>query len=494
MKQADIDTWRATRIVAQRHFIDGRAMPSCDCATLPTVSPIDGSTLTQLADGGSAEIDLAVAVARRTYDKGAWSRLAPAARKKMLLALADLVDKHAVELAVLGVRDNGTEIGMALKAEPMSAAATLRWYAEAIDKVYGEIAPTGPDTLALICRESLGVVGAIVPWNFPLMIGAWKIAPALAAGNSVVVKPSEIASLTLLRLAELAAEAGVPEGVFNVVTGRGAAAGSALASHMDVDSLVFTGSAPTGRRLLEASAKSNLKRVHLELGGKSANVVFADAPDLKAAAKVSAQGIFRNAGQVCVAGSRLLVQRAIYEDFVAEVAKVATTMRVGDPLNVETEIGAVASEAQLRRNLDFVAAAEREGARRICGGDRILAETGGSYMAPTIFADVAPTARLFQEEVFGPVLAATPFDDEGEAIRLANGTPYGLAGAVWTSNLSRAHRMVRAIRAGVVHVNAYGGTDVTVPLGGFGQSGFGRDKSLHAFDAYTDLKTAWIAT
>jgi gamma-glutamyl-gamma-aminobutyraldehyde dehydrogenase len=493
MKQADIEFRRAAPIAAQAHFIGGRAVPSRDGATLPTISPIDGRTLTELADGGAAEIDLAVAAARQVYEKGTWSRLSPAARKKTLLAFADLIDKHALELAVLGVRDNGTEIGMALRAEPMSAAATMRWYAEAIDKIYGEIAPTGPDTLALIYREPLGVIGAIVPWNFPLMIGAWKIAPALAAGNSVVVKPSEIASLTLLRLAELAAEAGLPEGVLNVVTGRGPAAGATLASHMDVDALVFTGSGSTGRRLLEASAQSNLKRVHLELGGKSANVVFADAPNLAAAAKVSAHGIFRNAGQVCVAGSRLLVQRSIYENFIAEVAKVASAMRVGDPLKIETEIGAVASEAQLRRNLDFVAGAEREGARRVCGGERILEETGGSYMAPAIFADVAPTARLFQEEVFGPVLAATPFDDDADAIRLANATPYGLAAAVWTGNLSRAHRMVRAIRAGVVHVNTYGGTDVTVPLGGFGQSGFGRDKSLHAFDAYTDLKTAWIA-
>ena len=493
MKQADIESWRAAPIPAQRHFIGGRAVASRDGATLPTISPIDGRTLTELADGGAAEIDLAVAAARQAYEKGAWSRRAPAARKKTLLAFADLIDKHALELAVLGVRDNGTEIGMAFKAEPTSAAATVRWYAEATDKIYGEIAPTGPDTLALVHREPLGVIGAIVPWNFPLMIGAWKIAPALAAGNSVVVKPSEIASLTLLRLAELAAEAGLPEGALNVVTGRGPAAGATLASHMDVDALVFTGSGATGRRLLEASARSNLKRVHLELGGKSANIVFADAPDLAAAAKVSAHGIFRNAGQVCVAGSRLLVQRSIYDNFVTQVAKIAAAMRVGDPLKIETEIGAVVSETQLRRNLDFVAGAEREGARRVCGGERVLEETGGSYMAPAIFADVAPTTRLFQEEVFGPVLAATPFDDEADAIRLANATPYGLASAVWTGSLSRAHRMVRAIRAGVVHVNTYGGTDVTVPLGGFGQSGFGRDKSLHAFDAYTDLKTAWIA-
>lgn len=493
MKQAEIDSLRAVAVPVQAHFIGGFVVASRDGATLPAISPIDGRKLTDVADGGPAEIDLAVAAARRAYESGAWSRRPPAQRKRTLLAFADLVEKHALELAVLGSRDNGVEIGMALKAEPLSAATTLRWYAEAIDKIYDEIAPTGAETLALIHREPLGVIGAIAPWNFPLMIGAWKIAPALAAGNSVVVKPSEVASLTLLRLAQLAAEAGLPEGVINVVTGRGPAAGSALAEHMDVDALVFTGSGSTGRRLMEASARSNLKRVHLELGGKSANVVFADTPDLQLAAKVSAQGIFRNSGQVCLAGSRLLVQRTIYEDFVAEVARMAAVMKVGDPLRLDSDIGAVASEDQLRRNLSFVDVAQAEGARRLCGGERILTETGGTYMAPAVFADVAPTSRLFREEVFGPVLAATPFDDEADAIHLANATPYGLAAAVWTRNLSRAHRMVRAIRAGVVHVNTYGGADVTVPLGGFGQSGFGRDKSLHAFDAYTDLKTAWIA-
>ena len=493
MQQGEIDRLRGLVVPPQRHWINSRPTEGREGRVLDVVSPIDGRVLTTLEDGGPAEIDQAVAAARAAYNKGSWSRSAPATRKKVLLRLAELIEKHALELAVLGVRDNGTENGMAYKAEPLSAATTFRWYAEAIDKVYGEIAPTGPDTLALIHREPLGVIGIIVPWNFPLMIGAWKIAPALAAGNCVVVKPSEIASLSLLRLAELVAEAGLPEGVLNLVTGAGAGAGAALAEHMDVDVLAFTGSGPTGRRLMEASARSNLKRVHLELGGKSANIVFADAPDLKAAAKVSASGIFRNSGQVCVAASRLLVQRSVYEDFVAEVARFASLMKVGDPLKLDTEIGAVASEAQLRRNLDFVAGASGDGSRLVGGGKRILEESGGTYMAPTLFADVAPTSRLFQEEVFGPVLAITPFDDEAEAIRLANATPFGLAGGVWTSNLSRAHRMVRAVRAGVVHVNIYGGPDVTVPLGGFGQSGFGRDKSLHALDGYTDLKTAWIA-
>lgn len=493
MKQSDIDQLRRVSVPPRRHLIAGRAVGSRDDASMDVVSPIDGRSFTTLADGGAHEINLAVAAARAAYDKGVWSRSSPAARKKRLVAFADLIEAQALELAVLGVRDNGTEIGLAYKAEPLGAAATVRWYAEAIDKVYGEIAPVAQETLALVHREPLGVVGVMLPWNFPLMIGAWKIAPALAAGNSVVVKPSETASLTMLRLAELALEAGIPESVFNVVTGRGPNAGAALASHMDVDALAFTGSGPTGRHLLEASARSNLKRVHLELGGKSANIVFADAPDLKVAAKMSAQGIFRNAGQVCVAGSRLLVERSIHDDFVAEVARIAAAMKVGDPLRVETQVGAIANEAQMRRSLEFIAAAKEGGARLLCGGERILTETGGTYLAPTIFADVAPTARLFQEEVFGPVLAVTPFDDESEAIRLANATAYGLAGAVWTSSLSRAHRMVRAVRAGVVHVNTYGGADITVPLGGFGQSGFGRDKSLHAFDGYTDLKTAWIA-
>jgi len=492
MRQQDIDILGSQVLPPQGLWIGGRSVDSLAGATVDVFSPIDGSKLTTLADGGPRDVDRAVAAARETYENGVWRNRPPAERKKILLAFAARIEAHALELAVLGVRDNGTEIGMAYKAEPLSAAGTMRWYAEAIDKLYGEIAPTGPGNLALVHREPLGVIGIIVPWNFPLMIGAWKIAPALAAGNSVVVKPSEVASLTLLRLAELGLEAGLPPGVLNVVTGVGSGAGAALAAHMDIDVLAFTGSGPTGRRLLEASARSNLKRVHLELGGKSANVVFADAPDLKTAAKVSAQGIFRNSGQVCVAGSRLLVQRSIYEEFVAEVARFAGAMKVGDPLRLETEIGAVSSEAQLRRNLDFAGGASAEGARLVCGGGRILEATGGSYMAPTIFADVAPNSRLFQEEVFGPVLAATPFDDEADAVRLANATPFGLAAAVWSQNLSRAHRLSRAIRAGVVHVNTYGGADVTVPLGGFGQSGFGRDKSLHAIDGYTDLKTVWI--
>ncbi len=418
--------------------------------------------------------------------------MAPGARKAVMHDIAARIEAEALDLAVLGVRDNGTELAMAQKAEPGSAAGTFRYYAEALDKVAGEVAPTAPDILGLVHRVPVGVVGAIVPWNFPLMIGAWKIAPALAMGNSVVLKPAETASLTLLRLAEICATCGLPPGVLNVVTGPGAETGAALARSMGVDVLAFTGSGLTGRRLLEASAASNLKRVWLELGGKSPNIVFADAPDLEHAARVSAQGIFRNSGQVCVAGSRLLVEASVHDRFVEMLRDQAEALIVGDPLDLNSQIGAVHSEDQMARNLSAIDMARAEHGRVITGGARILADTGGTYMAPTIVTHVTPDATLFRREVFGPVLAVTPFETEAEALALANATEYGLAAAVWTSDLSRAHRMVAGIRAGVVHVNTYGGADMTVPLGGVGQSGNGQDKSLHALDKYVDLKTAWI--
>ena len=461
-------------------------------ATLEIVSPLNGEILTTIADASRADAEAAAAAARAAFEDGRWSALPPAARKAVLHRWADLIEAEALELAVLGVRDNGTEIAMALKAEPLSAAATIRYYAEAIDKLYGEIAPTDPGILGLIHREPAGVVAAIVPWNFPLMIGAWKLGPALAAGCSVVLKPAETASLTLLRIAELARQAGLPDGVLNVVTGRGAECGDALARSMAVDVIVFTGSGPTGRRLLEASAQSNLKRVYLELGGKSPNIVFADAPDLQEAAKTCAAGIFRNSGQVCVAGSRLLVEAPIAEEFTAMVAAAAEKMTLGDPLDPATQAGAVNSEAQLARNLRFVDEARAMGRTILTGGARTRQETGGFFMAPTIIAGVDPADPLAQQEVFGPILAVTPFAEEAEAVALANGTEFGLAAGVWTADLSRAHRMVRKVRAGVVHVNTYGGPDVTVPLGGVKQSGNGHDKSLHAFDKYLDLKTAWI--
>jgi gamma-glutamyl-gamma-aminobutyraldehyde dehydrogenase len=492
MTQTEIDRLRLLPVPPRDLFIGGRFVAPASGEAIDVVSPIDGKVFTRIAAGSARDVDAAVAAARASFDSGRWSRAAPADRKKVLFRIADLIEKHALELAVLGVRDNGTEISMAIKAEPGSAAATFRYYAEAIDKVYGEIAPTAPNVLGLISREPVGVVAAIVPWNFPMMIAAWKIAPALAAGNSVVLKPAEVASLSLLRLAELCAEAGLPEGVLNVVTGYGATVGEALGLHMDVDVLVFTGSGGVGRRLLEYSARSNLKRCYLELGGKSPNVVFADAPDLDVAARVSAYGIFRNSGQVCVAGSRLIVEDSIHDEFVEKVARIAARLKVGDPLDLATEAGAITSQVQMEKDLGFMREAAEAGGRLETGGTRILQETGGYYLAPTVFSGITSDMRLAQEEVFGPVLGIMRFSGEEEAVRLANSTVYGLASAVWTGSLSRAHRMVRSIKAGVVHVNTYGGADGTVPLGGVRQSGNGHDKSLHALEKYTDLKTAWI--
>jgi gamma-glutamyl-gamma-aminobutyraldehyde dehydrogenase len=492
MDQSKINALRAQTVPARGHVIGGQQIFASDGATMDILSPIDGQVLTTTAKGTAADMHAAIASARAAFEDKRWAGQPPAARKKVLHKWADLIEANALELAVLGVRDNGTEINMAIKAEPGSAAGTIRYYAEALDKIYGEIAPTSSDILGMIHKEPVGVVGAIIPWNFPMMIGAWKLGPALAMGNSVVLKPSETASLSLMRMVDLAHEAGLPPGVLNAVTGEGAVVGEVLGLSMDVDVLVFTGSGGTGRRLMEYAARSNMKRVYLELGGKSPNVIFADAPNLDEAAKVAAGGIFRNSGQVCVAGSRLLVEASIHDDFVAAVSKAAQAMRVGDPLKLETDIGAVNSEIQLQQNLGFVETARAEGGDIVLGGARILQETGGYFMEPTIVTGVTPEATLTQKEVFGPVLGVTAFETDEEAVRIANATVYGLAGAVWTSNLSRAHRMVRDIRTGVMHVNTYGGADGTVPLGGHGQSGNGSDKSLHALEKYTNLKTAWI--
>lgn len=489
--QAAIDALRDQPIAIQGHVIDGARSAASDGGVMDVISPLDGSVLTTMAAGTTDDAKRAISSARTAFDDGRWSDLAPAMRKKIMHRWADLVEQHALELAVLGVRDNGTEIAMALKAEPGSAAGTIRYYAEALDKVFGEIAPTAPDVLALVHKEPVGVVGAIVPWNFPLMIGAWKAAPALAAGCSVVMKPAETASLSLLRLAELALDAGVPRSVFNVVTGAGPVVGEAIAVSHEVDVLVFTGSGRTGRHLLECSARSNLKKTYLELGGKSPNIIFADAPDLEEAIKVSAMGIFRNSGQVCVAGSRLLVERSVLTPVIEGMTRMAQSLVVGDPLDLRSAAGAINSEAQLMQNLRFVEEA-RDAGREVIGGRRILEETGGFFMEPSIITGVEPGDLLAQEEVFGPVLAVIPFDSEDEAVAIANGTDLGLAAGVWTGNLSRAHRMVRRIKAGVVHVNTYGGADGTVPLGGTKQSGNGSDKSLHALEKFFDLKTAWI--
>ena len=491
LNQKQIDSYRDKKISPQKLFIDGAWIDGSG-DDFEIVSPINGKKFTSIKRATVSDMEMAIKAARMSFDNGSWSNMAPTQRKKVLHKLADLIERDALELTVLGVRDNGTEINMAINAEAGSAAGTFRYYAESIDKVYGEIAPTANNVLGLIHKEPVGVVGAIVPWNFPLMIGAWKVAPALAAGNSIVLKPAETASLSLLKLAELAAEAGVPDGVLNVVTGQGSVVGKAMGLSMEVDVLAFTGSGPTGRRLLEYSSQSNMKRCYLELGGKSPNIIFSDAPSLEQAAKVSAMAIFRNSGQVCVAASRLIIEDSIHDDFIKSVIENAEELQVGNPLDLTSDIGAINSETQLSSNLQFVDIAKTEGSQIAIGGNQILKNTGGYYMEPTVITNVKPNSTLFKEEVFGPVLAVSRFKTEEEAVTLANGTEFGLSAGIWTSNLAKAHKMVSKVKAGVVNVNTYGGADVTVPLSGVKQSGNGSDKSLHALDKYINLKTAWI--
>ena len=492
LDQKQINLFKNEDISQQNVLIDGKWIPPKSETFANCISPIDGKTITSISFGDKTDVDDAVLSARNAFENGPWPNMSPNERKKILFKIAELIEKKSLELAVLGVKDNGTEINMAIRAEPGSASATFRYYAEALDKVYGEISSSPKDFLGLIHREPIGVIGAIIPWNFPLMIGAWKIAPALATGNTIVLKPSEIASLSLLKLADICLEAGLPPGVLNVVTGEGQIAGQALARHMDVDVITFTGSGNTGRQLLEYSAQSNMKRVYQELGGKSPNIIFADTENLEEAAQVSALGIFRNSGEVCVAGSRLLVQKSIHDKFLSKIIDFTKKFKVGNPLDLENDIGAISSERQLLSDIEFVQNAEKEGGKIQIGGERINIDSGGYYMQPTIISNVNRNMSVFQNEVFGPLLTVTPFEDDDEAIKLANSTSYGLASGIWTSNLSRAHKLIKKIKAGTVYVNTYGGADNTLPLAGVKQSGNGADKSLHAFDKFTDLKSVWI--
>jgi len=475
-----------------RAVIDGQRVAAADGETFDKHSPIDGRLLGPVVRGRSADIDAAVKSARAAFDDGRWAGKPPAVRKRLLQRFAEKILAAKDELALLETLDMGKPIQHALAVDVPSAARCIQWYGEAVDKIYGEIAPTGPNALALITREPVGVVGVIVPWNYPMIMASWKLGPALAAGNSVVLKPSEKSPYTALRLAELAVEAGIPPGVFNVVPGYGHEAGEALALHMDVDAIGFTGSTRTGRRMLEYASRSNLKRVFNELGGKSAFVVFPDFNDIPRCAKTLAGSMFFNQGESCNAPSRVLVHEAIADEFVALVAAQAPRYAPGNPLDAATVMGAIVDETQMNTVLGFIEAGRNEGATVVTGGVRVRQESGGFYIEPTVFDGVANNMAIAREEIFGPVLSVIRFKTEAEAVQLANASHYGLQASVWSHDINRAHRVARALRAGTVHVNQYDEDDITVPFGGVKQSGNGRDKSLHAFDKYTELKTTWL--
>jgi gamma-glutamyl-gamma-aminobutyraldehyde dehydrogenase len=474
-------------------FINGKFVKAASGKTFASENPATGKTFAEIAECDAADVDAAVKAARDSFSGGAWARMKPADRKKVLLKFADLLEANSGELALLDCLEGGKPITDTLNMDIPDTIHCLRWHAELTDKLYDQVAPTGPENLAMIVREPVGVVGCVVPWNFPAQMAAWKLGPALAGGNSVVLKPAEQTSLSAIRMAELAMEAGLPPGVLNVVPGFGPTAGAAIGKHMDVDMVAFTGSTEVGRLFLKYSAESNLKRVILECGGKSPQVIFADAPDLDMVAGHVVSAAFWNMGENCSCGSRLIVHESIKSQLLEKIVGLAKGWTIGDPLDPGTRVGTMIEKPHMEKVLGYIASGQKEGAKLAFGGKQARQESGGYFVEVTIFDEVNPQMKIAREEIFGPVLSVISFKSEEEALQIANDTNYGLAASLYTRDLNTAHRAARAIKAGTVSVNCFSEGDISTPFGGYKQSGFaGRDKSVFAHEQYTELKTVWI--
>ena len=480
-------------VPAGRLFIGGAWTEARSGRTFPTVNPATNETLLEIAEAGEADLEAAVAAARKAFDEGPWPKMSPAERGRIVWRIGDLLASRADEVARLETLDNGKPIFESRQVDVPFVSELFQYYAGWATKITGETLPARPGAFTYTLREPLGVVAAIVPWNFPLLLTAWKVAPALAAGNTVIVKPASNTPLTALKLAEIAREAGLPDGVLNVITGKGSVIGMGLVRHPGVDKVAFTGETRTGIEIMKAGAET-IKKITLELGGKSPNIVFADA-DLEAAARGAITGIFYGKGEVCAAGSRLFVEKKVHDEFMEKLVARARKMAPGDPLDPKTRFGAIVSRSQMEKVLGYIDSGKEEGAKLVAGGERAkVGDLNGNFLLPTVFDQVRPEMKIAREEIFGPVLATLEFTDVEEAIAQANATPYGLAAGIWTRDVARAHRAARRLKAGTIWINTYNRYDPALPFGGYKMSGFGRELGADALDHYTQVKSVWLET